>query len=151
MTHAVADLAPDDAPIARELIARVISQALPDDAAVQGEMIDNALGNLDWAVAHPQQCCHLKCMAEGRIVGIILVKHHWNLCSLFVATELHRRGIGRALVAQAMERCRGRSERNALWLNAATPAVPFYAGLGFTVRATKQRLPAGFRAMQLPL
>jgi GNAT superfamily N-acetyltransferase len=151
MSHAIGDLAPDDAASARELIARVIAQALPDDAAVQAEMIDNALGNLDWAVAHPQQCCHLKCTAEGRIVGIVLVKDHWNLCSLFVATELHRRGIGRALVAAAMERCRGRSERNALWLNAATPAVPFYASLGFTARATKQPLPAGFQAMQFPL
>jgi GNAT superfamily N-acetyltransferase len=151
MNHAIDDVVPEDALQVRELIARVITQALSDDDAVQAGMIDNALGNLDWAMAHPQQCCHLKCSTDGRVVGIILVKNFWNLCSLFVATDLHRRGMGRALVAAAMDRCRGKSEKNALWLNAATPAVPFYASLGFKVRATTQVLPPGFQAMQLPL
>ena len=151
MNHAIDDVVPEDALQVRELIARVITQALSDDDAVQAGMIDNALGNLDWAMAHPQQCCHLKCSVDGKMVGVILVKNFWNLCSLFVATDLHRRGMGRALVAAAMDRCRGKSERNALWLNAATPAVPFYAHLGFTTRATTQALPPGFQAMQLPL
>lgn len=150
MTRLLLDVCPGDAPELDALMTRVIAHELAD-AAVRAETLENVRRNLGWSIEHPEHCCHLKCIAEDRLVGVILVKHFWNLCSLFVAPELHRRGIGRELVFAAIERCRGRSDKNALWLNAATNAVAFYEHLGFTSRASAQPLPRGFRAMQRPL
>jgi len=147
----VSEVVQHDAPEVLRFMEQVIATAVAADAAVRAEMTENAGSNLHGSMAQPQTCCHLKCVAEGRIVGVVLVKNFWNLCSLFVAPEYHRRGIGRALVSAAMDRCRGRSERQALWLNAATNAVPFYRELGFRPRPTDQALPPGFQAMQIDL
>jgi GNAT superfamily N-acetyltransferase len=73
------------------------------------------------------------------------VKEHWNLCHLFVDPASQRRGIGTALVAEAIARCRGRSPRGRLRLNAARNAVPFYERLGFT---RVPDAPAPFAGMQ---
>lgn len=135
----------------REFMSRVIAESVTKDVAVHAEMMENVCGNLNWWLANPDCCCHLKSTIEDRIAGVVLVKNFWNLCSLFVAPEFHRQGIGRALVAAASAMCRGRSEKGALWLNAAPNAVPFYERLGFAPRQTNQPLPSGFRAMQLAL
>jgi GNAT superfamily N-acetyltransferase len=140
-----------DVPELVDLIARVIATSVVADAPVRAEMTENALGNLQWSVEHPEKCCHLKCTAQGGIIGVVLVKNFWNLCSLFVLPEFHGQGVGRMLVLAAVDHCRGKSERNALWLNAATNAVSFYVKLGFIPRSTAQPLPPGFQAMQLSL
>jgi GNAT superfamily N-acetyltransferase len=79
------------------------------------------------------------------------VKEFWNLCSLFVDQNHQGSGIGRALVSAAAAACRGKSPKQALWLNAATDAIGFYERLGFEPRQSRQRLPPGFMAMQLPV
>jgi GNAT superfamily N-acetyltransferase len=57
--------------------------------------VENSLGvwNVDQSNA-----LHLLHESEGLVVGIILVKEHWNLCNLFVDPSAQRRGIGRALL-----------------------------------------------------
>jgi GNAT superfamily N-acetyltransferase len=147
----VSTVAPQDVPELGDLIARVIATSVAANAPVRAEMTENALSNLRWSVEHPEKCCHLKCTAQGGIVGVVLAKNFWNLCSLFVLPEFHGRGVGRTLVLAAVDHCRGKSERNALWLNAATNAVSFYSKLGFIPRSTSQPLPPGFQAMQLSL
>ena len=88
---------------------------------------------------------------NGCIVGVVLVKEYWNLCSLFVSPSLQKRGLGHCLLGAAIDACRGRSPKGEIWLNASPNAVPFYERAGFTVRESSQALPKGFIAMRLVL
>ncbi|MRD48079.1 GNAT family N-acetyltransferase [Caenimonas koreensis DSM 17982] len=154
MTHSLvtlADAQPQDAQALRELMARVIAVSVTQDEAVLQSTIANVNRNLGWWLAHPGECVHLKAEAGGRIVGVVLVKQFWNLCSLFVEADLQGQGVGRALVEAACDACRGRSPESALFLNAATNAIPFYRHLGFVERESAQTLPAGFLPMRKSL
>jgi hypothetical protein len=51
----------------------------------------------------------------------------------------------------AIEACRGKSPKGAIWLNASPNAVAFYQRVGFTARESSQPMPPGFKPMQLPL
>jgi predicted N-acetyltransferase YhbS len=138
---------PADADEIRVLVARTITHSVTQDAELLADTIANVGHNIDLWLAEPQRCLHLKACEQGRIVGVVLVKDHWNLCSLFVAPESQGSGIGRALVESASAACAGRSPRSARLLNAATGAVGFYERMGFIARETTQVLPPGFKAM----
>jgi GNAT superfamily N-acetyltransferase len=116
---------------------------------MQQELNENVAENLHWWNANPTQGCHLKCTLNEQIVGVILIKKFWNLCSLFVATEHQGQGLGRALMLAAIEQCKGKSEKQAIWLNAAPNAIPFYQALGCISRSSQQQLPQGFMPMQI--
>jgi GNAT superfamily N-acetyltransferase len=147
----ITEVLSEDVAELREFMPRIIAETVSGDEGLTAEMTGNVLGNLNWWHANPEKCCHLKAVADGRIVGVILVKNFWNLCSLFVEPRRHRQGIGRALVMAGVDICRGKSERDALWLNAAPDAIPFYTRLGFYDRTPTRPLPAGFQAMIRPL
>jgi GNAT superfamily N-acetyltransferase len=149
--HLITPVTPEDTPLVRELMARTIRERVTQEPTLLAETLANVNKNVDFWLADPASCVHLKATAGDRLVGVVLVKHHWNLCSLFVDPAHHRQGIGRHLVEAAASLCRGRSPKNALFLNAAADAVPFYEHLGFQPRATSQALPPGYRAMQRPL
>jgi GNAT superfamily N-acetyltransferase len=133
------------------LMTRVIATSVTQDEHLLRETVENVSSNVTWWLEQPERCVHLKAGIDGRIVGVVLVKDFWNLCSLFVAPEWHRQGLGRALVEAACEACRDRSPKEAILLNAATDAIAFYEHLGFTRREATRPLPAGFQAMQRPL
>jgi GNAT superfamily N-acetyltransferase len=129
---------PKDKAEVLDLMARVICTSVTQDADLQANYIKNVAQNLEWWEANPTMACHLKGVNQQKIVGVILVKKFWNLCSLFVAPEHHRQGLGRALVMAAIEACKGKSEKQAIWLNAAPDAIPFYRTLGFVTRESDQ-------------
>lgn len=136
----------------RTLMSRVVTTSVTMDKSLLPGAIENVMKNLAWSEENSTLCCHLKCITMQRdIVGVVLVKNFWNLCSLFVRPELHRQGIGRALVLAAAAECRGKSEKNAIWLNAAPNAVPFYRAAEFAPRSTDQVLPPGVVPMELRL
>jgi GNAT superfamily N-acetyltransferase len=141
----------EDAGQIRAFMAQVIRTSVTADENLLAETTGNVDRNVDIWLQEPGRCIHLAAWRAGELVGIVLVKDFWNLCSLFVAPALQRSGIGRLLVESAAKRCRGRSPKDALWLNAATDAVPFYRRLGFVPRQSTQPLPPGFQAMQRPL
>lgn len=142
---------PGDADEIRALAARTIEHNVTQDSVLLADTIANVYGNIDLWLAEPRRCLHLKACVAGRLAGVVLVKDHWNLCSLFVAPESQGGGIGRALVEAASAACAGRSPRSALLLNAAPGAVGFYERLGFVARESTQVLPPGFKAMSRPV
>lgn len=145
------DATPDDAEPIRALMARVIRRDVTSDEALLADTLANVNANLDLWLREPGRCVHLVARDGQALIGVVLVKDYWNLCSLFVDSAHQGQGVGRQLVEAAADRCRGRSEKGALLLNAATRAIPFYRRLGFTDRVPARPLPAGFAAMQRPL
>jgi len=131
------------------LMARVVTVSI--ESMHRAETIENVTQNLEIWCRTPEQCFHFVAESEGEVVGVILVKYFWNLCSLFVAPEAQRCGIGKKLVHLATHACRGKSPKQAIYLNAAASAVSFYKALGFVPRESNQQLPPAFQAMQLAL
>jgi len=130
-----------------DLMVRVINTTI--EPPYRGEMIENVTQNLAVWDRDPDQCFHFVAEDGNEIVGVVLVKVFWNLCSLFVAPEWQRHEIGRQLVRAAIDACRDKSPKQAIYVNAAPNAVSFYGALGFTSRESSQQLPTGFQAMQL--
>jgi len=151
MQRHVSEVVPADAAELRAFMLRVLTESVPTEEPVAEEMRANVLENLAWSVEHPDDCCHLKYVRDGRIAGVVLVKRFWNLCSLFVDPAFHKQGIGRALIDSALAVCRVRNDRGEIRLNAAPDAIPFYRRLGFIEREPTRPLPPGFLAMRLPL
>jgi GNAT superfamily N-acetyltransferase len=140
---------PEDKAAILALMVRVVTVSIAP--AHRAETIENVTQNLEVWCRAPEQCVHVVAERDSEVVGVILVKAFWNLCSLFVAPEWQRSGIGRQLVLSAIRACRGKSPRQAIYLNAAASAVSFYKELGFISSESRQQLPPGFQAMQLAL
>ena len=143
-------VAPAEAEPVRRLMERVITASVAD-ASVRTHTLENVNRNVDYWLTHPGQCIHLKAVVRDELVGVVLVKDFWNLCSLFVDERVQGTGIGRRLVETASAACSGRSPKQALYLNAASHAIGFYERLGFVPRESSQPLPPGFRPMQRAL
>ena len=131
------------------LMVNVIKASV--DLPYQEETIENVTQNVQVWLSDPAKCLHIVAHDGSEIIGVVLVKEFWNLCSLFVAQEYQHRGIGRALVQAAIEGCRFKSPKQAISLNSSPQAFRFYRSLGFVPRESSQPLPPGFRPMRLPL
>lgn len=151
MSTAIVDVDRGAAAAVKAFMAHVIADSVTRDDRLLAELRANVEGNVDWWLAHPHDAVHLQAVQDGHLVGVILVKQFWNLCSLFVEPALQGQGLGRSLVEAAVARCAGRSPKQALWLNAAPGAIGFYRALGFTDRVPTKALPPGFVAMQRAL
>lgn len=111
-----------------------------DDARVILDDIDKLL---QWWQQNRGQCIHRKFTADGSIVGMVLVREFWNLSCLFVVPEHQRRGIGTALLVDALTACRGLAPNSCIKLNSSTYAVPFYLSHGFKPNGSERDLPGG--------
>lgn len=114
------------------MMIRTIRTSVRLDETEMDDAIDNVRVNMHWALANAAECVHLKCVDDERIVGAVLVKRFWNLCSLFIEPSYHRRGIGRGLMEEAIRQCAAKNERPYIKVVAAPNALAFYQALGFT-------------------
>jgi len=146
----IEDIQTTDESSLEAMMLRTIKTSVRVDEVEMNEIVANVLANMRWAFDHPQQCVHLKCVDDGRIVGVVLVKKFWNLCSLFVEPSYHRRTVGRSLIQEAVKQCAARSELAYLRVNAAPNAVEFYSALGFTPVEDARRFGTS-TPMALPL
>ena len=106
-------------------------------------LLKDILSGLDWWLEHKETAVFLKCTLEASIVGIVMVKDFWNVSDLFVRPDFHRRGIGRALMQEALKRCEGKTERKDVKLNSSNYAVDFYRAIGFEPSGEPRDLPGG--------
>ena len=120
-----------DLPAIRHLVEAALRGGVTQIEAEVAFLLDDIGGSLDEWAAAPVGKLHLKYVDGGAIAGVILVKDWWNLTNLFVDPGRQRRGVGRALMANVLDQCRGRSPRGALLVNSSTNAVGFYRRLGF--------------------
>jgi GNAT superfamily N-acetyltransferase len=121
----------DDIREVEVFIQRVVMLAVDATEEEKASFLKNIHRNLEQWRAEPTGALHLKFVEGGALAGVVMVKSYWNLCHLFVAPELHGRGIGRALLTAALEGCRGKSPRGLVRLNSSRNAAGFYEHMGF--------------------
>jgi GNAT superfamily N-acetyltransferase len=114
-----------------QLMIKVIETSVRADEVEKAAFIANVQKNLRLAINGPLECVHLKCVIDQTIVGVVLVRQFWNLCSLFVAPQFQGTGIGRALIDEAIKQCAMKSGVPYIRVNAAANAVGFYEAMGF--------------------
>ena len=147
MRPVVRQAQPEDTAQIRSLMQRVITVSV--EPSIRAGILENVEANLALWLSRPSGCVHLVAVLRDSIVGVVLVKDFWNLCSLFVDQASQRAGIGASLIQAAIAQCKGRSPRNCLLLNAYPSAVGFYERLGFTLRGVPSS--SGIRLMELAL
>jgi len=100
-----------------------------------------------FATQQRDHCIHLKCNApapdDNFPVGVILVKHFWNLTHLFVSPRFQRRGIGSMLLNSALSICRSHAPDRSVKVHSSYFAVPFYEARGFKRSGLERDLPGG--------
>ncbi len=121
----------DDLQEVLALMEWTVATSVDAPPAARAAFVANVRANVERWAATPTQSIHLKFVEQGRIVGTILVRDWWNLCALFVAPTHHRRGVGSALMREAIDRCRDKATHPSIRLNAAFNAVAFYRMQGF--------------------
>ncbi|MDP1931123.1 MAG: GNAT family N-acetyltransferase [Gammaproteobacteria bacterium] len=149
MQCVICDATPDEEQSIRLLLNLVIHESLNGEVHDLPSIVENVNRNVDQWLAGQETILHLVAEVDGELVGALLIKDFWNLCSLFVHPAHQRKGIGQQLVRTALGRCKGKSQRAGVALNANDEAIPFYRSLGFEVRDVPRPPPAGSTAMWL--
>lgn len=132
------------------LIAGVLHSSVDASAAEKAVFLPSMLNNLDWACHNTEACVHLIYRRSQSVVGVILVKQFGHLCALMVKPEMHRGGIGTALIAHALALCRAHPLSEKVSLNASRNAVGFYLSQGFGI-VEGPPAPLGVIPMQIRL
>jgi ribosomal protein S18 acetylase RimI-like enzyme len=84
---------------------------------------------------------HLVLLAhqDGRVVGMIEVRHHDHISMLFVEPARQRQGIGRALLEQAVQAIRAaRPDLAEVTVNSSPNSIEAYTRFGFLPTAALQ-------------
>lgn len=135
----ILDVQPADERELEVMMINVINTSVLADETEKSAVVQIVLKNLRLSMDDPQECVHLKCVRDATIVGVILVRNFWNLCSLFVDPKYHGEGIGRSLIVEAIERCASKMERSYVRVNSSANAVGFYRAMGFEVLEDQPR------------
>lgn len=118
-------------PAIGDFIERVVRDSINATDAEKRAFIANIRANLDHWTRYPADGLHLKASRAGQLIGVVMVKDFSNLCHLFVEPLHQREGVGRALLREAIDGCRGKAPTQTLRLNASSNAVSFYERMGW--------------------
>jgi ribosomal protein S18 acetylase RimI-like enzyme len=129
----IQDVQPEDTEALDALMRHVVTTSITLESDEMAEVLGNIQKNLHWAQQNASSVVHLKCVDDTGIVGVVLIKNFWNLCSLFVDPGVQRQGIGRALLTEAIRRSLALNDRGHVRVNSAPNAVQFYRSLGFSI------------------
>lgn len=145
---------PGEAPIVCELITRVFHACVAPSFTEEGGAAFLQYVGAHLLLARPPQG-HVVMIAEDRgiIVGAVEMRDYHHISLFFVDEARQGEGIGRALLADAVERCRRvRPDVREISVHASPNAVVAYERLGFHSTAEEQ-VQEGMRfvPMVLPL
>jgi GNAT superfamily N-acetyltransferase len=84
-----------------------------------------------------------KFKVDNEIVAFILIKEYWNLSHLFVLPSYQMQGIGKVLLLNGIESCKGKSQKKKIELNSSINAAGFYTRMGFVKAGEVRDLPGG--------
>ena len=129
----IQDVQPGDTAIIDALMHSAVTTSVRLGKVEMVGALENVRQNLHWAQNNVNSVVHLKYTNNAGIVGVILIKNFWNLCSLFVDPAAQRQGIGSALLTEAIRRCVSLNDRGHVKVNSAPNAVPFYQARGFSI------------------
>lgn len=88
---------------------------------------------------------------NGRVVGMLEIRDSSHICLFFTAADCQRRGIGRRLLAEAVDECQRRQARlEAVTVNASPYSVDIYKRLGF-VETSNEQETSGIRFTPMSL
>ena len=129
-----------------DLVARVFESFVAPEFSQEG--VREFLSYVEpEALAQRAQEGHfvLVAVAQDEIVGMIEVRNHEHISLFFVDARVHRRGIGKDLVGQALDICcHKRPDLQRIDVNSSLYAVPVYERLGFR-QAGPERVKNGIR------
>jgi GNAT superfamily N-acetyltransferase len=132
---------PEDIPSATDLVRRVFQESVAPLYGPEGVREFMAYASLEPFTQRLREN-HLAFVAEDEsrtIVGVVEVRDHRHLSLLFVETAHQKKGIGRALIASAIEACRAAGPGlRGLTVNASPNSVGAYQKTGFVAVEPEQ-------------
>ncbi|MDX1301322.1 GNAT family N-acetyltransferase [Photobacterium sp.] len=139
----IEEVTDSDIPEIIVLIDNAIKTCIDVPHAIADDLVNHCADNVLWWKDNKQSAAHFLYRLDGRIVGVVLVKNHWNLANLFVDPDYHARGIGRDLVLKALSACKNRSAKGRVKLSSSNHAAGFYHRVGFEQIGDAKPLPGG--------
>ena len=149
MSYTIRPATINDTDVICALMENVLIESLANSPLDPAEMMASANRCVDLWLKEPDSCYHAVAVIADQVAGVVMVKEHWNLVSLFVRPQYQHMGIGRSLVTSAVDACQNKCPHKAIYLNAAQDSVAFYEKLGFVINPVIKETP-GIVPMRKP-
>ena len=124
----------------KELARRAILESVKAEDSVKTDVIADTETHIEVNLKKGG-CSFLKCV-DDKILGFILIQEYWNLSDLYVLPDVHRKGIGKILVAGALSDCFKNGNRDYIRVNSSLNAEGFYRRLGFKSVTPEKEVPS---------
>lgn len=131
MSYTIRPATINDTDVICALMENVLNETLVNSPLDPAEMMASANRCVDIWLKEPDSCYHAVAVIADQVAGVVMVKEHWNLVSLFVKSQYRGIGVGRALTVSALDACQDKCPYKGISLNAASDSVEFYEKLGF--------------------
>ena len=142
MSYTIRPATINDTDVIRGLMENVLIESLANSPLDPAEMMASANRCVNLWLKEPDNCYHAVAVIADQVAGVVMVKEHWNLVSLFVKSQYQDLGIGRSLTVSALDACQDKCPYKGIFLNAARDSVEFYEKLGFIrSRVVKEATP----------